>query len=142
MAPRSSATGAWVFDGLQSDRFADLRLSTPAFDGGDKLALELIAEAIADLEGEKAFPAPPEITPVVVLPLLRPLWIGKMAAELNDLSDESLLAYYESIRRQVAADVKLGGRHRLIGDSVKQYAERVQQEMQQRQMRFIPIDWR
>jgi hypothetical protein len=69
-------------------------------------------------------------------------WMGKMAAELNDLSDESLLAYYESIRRQVAADVKLGGRHRLIGDSVKQYAERVQQEMQRRQMRFIPIDWR
>jgi hypothetical protein len=49
-----------VFDGLQSDRFADSRLSTPALDAGDKLALEPIAEAIADLEAEKASLHPPD----------------------------------------------------------------------------------
>jgi hypothetical protein len=36
--------------------------------------------------------------------------------------DENLVVYYESVRQQVAADVRAGGRYRLIGDSVKQYA--------------------
>lgn len=65
-----------------------------------------------------------------------------MAVNLKYLSDESLLAYYESIRRQVAADTNLGGRRRLTSDSVRRYAEELQQEMQGRQMRFIPIEWR
>lgn len=64
-----------------------------------------------------------------------------MAANLKHLSDESLRAYYESIRRQVAADTNLGGRRRLTSDSVKRYAEELQQEMAQRQIRFSPIDW-
>jgi hypothetical protein len=65
-----------------------------------------------------------------------------MAANLRYLSDESLLAYYESIRRQVAADANLGGRHRLVGAGVEQHAEELQQEMQWRQIRFTPIEWR
>lgn len=64
-----------------------------------------------------------------------------MAVNLKYLSDESLLAYYESIRRQAAADANLGGRHRLVGDSVKNYAEELQREMEQRQLRFTPIAW-
>jgi hypothetical protein len=36
--------------------------------------------------------------------------------------DESLVVFYESIRQQVVADMRAGGRYRLIGDSVKQYA--------------------
>ena len=58
-----------------------------------------------------------------------------------DLSDESLLAFYESVRRQVTADNKLGGRHRLAGTRVKEYADRLKDEMDRRRLRFKPIDW-
>jgi hypothetical protein len=60
--------------------------------------------------------------------------------DLFNLSDESLLAYYESVRRQVVADHRLGGR-RLVGSTVKQYAERLTGEMDRRRLRFQPIDW-
>jgi hypothetical protein len=58
-----------------------------------------------------------------------------------DSSDESLLAYYESIRRQVAADNRLGGRYRLAGAHVKDHAERLEDEITRRQLRFTPIEW-
>lgn len=61
--------------------------------------------------------------------------------ELFDLTDESLLAYYESVRRQVAADNGLGGRHRLAGTRVKQYADRLTGEMKRRRLDFGPINW-
>lgn len=61
--------------------------------------------------------------------------------KLLDLSDESLLAYYESVRRQITADDRLGGRHRLAGTTVKQYADRLKDEMDRRRMHFKPIDW-
>ena len=62
--------------------------------------------------------------------------------KLADLSDESLLAYYESVRRQVAADNHLGGRYRIVGRSIRRYAEELGAEMMRRQLRFTPIDWR
>jgi hypothetical protein len=58
-----------------------------------------------------------------------------------DLSDESLLAYYESIRRQVAADANMGGRYRLVGSRVKEYADALKEEMSRRQLSFTPIHW-
>lgn len=61
--------------------------------------------------------------------------------KLLELSDESLLAYYESIRRQVIADGRLGGRHRFVSATVKQYAERLGDEMKRRRMAYKPIDW-
>jgi hypothetical protein len=64
-----------------------------------------------------------------------------MMANLDHLTDESLLAYYESIRRQVEADAKLGGRYRLVGDSVRQHGSQLQKEMEQRHLRFVPIQW-
>lgn len=63
-----------------------------------------------------------------------------MTENLDHLTDESLLAYYESIRRQVDADAKLGRRHRLVGESVRQYAGQLQKEMEQRDLRFVPIE--
>ena len=60
---------------------------------------------------------------------------------LPSLSDESLLAYYESVRRQVAADISSGGRHRLVGSVVKQYADRLTSEMYRRRLDFKPIVW-
>jgi hypothetical protein len=41
--------------------------------------------------------------------------VGAQVTNLLNISDESLRAYYESVRRQVAADTNFGGRHRLVG---------------------------
>jgi hypothetical protein len=57
-------------------------------------------------------------------------------------TDESLVVYYENIRQQVEADIQSGGRNRFIGESVKQYADRLGDEMERRRMRFRPITWR
>jgi hypothetical protein len=43
--------------------------------------------------------------------------------DLSKSSNESLLVFYENVRRQVDADIKSGGRYRFIGESVKQYAD-------------------
>jgi hypothetical protein len=56
-------------------------------------------------------------------------------------TDESLLAYYESLRRQVTADDRLRGRYRLVGANVKQYANELQDEMKRRELRFKRIEW-
>jgi len=60
----------------------------------------------------------------------------------DNTKDENLVVYYESVRQQVVADIRAGGRYRLIGDSVKQYADRLREEMDRRGLRFTPIDWR
>lgn len=59
---------------------------------------------------------------------------------LTDTTDESLLAMYESVRRQVMVDVRLGNR-RLAGNAMKQYASQLQDEMNRRQIPFKPIEW-
>jgi hypothetical protein len=61
--------------------------------------------------------------------------------DLSKSSDESLLVFYENVRRQVDADIKSGGTYRFIGESVKQYADRLGEEMDRRRLRFTPIDW-
>ena len=38
-------------------------------------------------------------------------------------TDESLLAFYESVRRQVAAATNMSGRYRLAGAHVRKYAD-------------------
>jgi len=61
--------------------------------------------------------------------------------DLSKSSDESLLVFYEYVRRQVDVDIKSGGSYRFIGESVKQYADRLGEEMDRRRLRFTPIDW-
>ena len=56
-------------------------------------------------------------------------------------NDHSLLSFYESVRRQVEADERLGGRLRFVGKTAKQYAEQLREEMEGRRLRFTPIDW-
>jgi hypothetical protein len=51
------------------------------------------------------------------------------------------LLYYENVRRQVQADMQAGGRYLLAGDCVKQYADKLRDEMDRRRLRFTPIDW-
>jgi hypothetical protein len=55
--------------------------------------------------------------------------------------DESLLHFYESVRRQVEADKLSGGRYRFAGDAAKEYADRIREELDRRRLGFTPIDW-
>ena len=61
--------------------------------------------------------------------------------DFENTKDETLAVYYESVRQQVVADIRAGGRYRLIGDSVKQYAETLREEMERRRLHCTPIDW-
>jgi hypothetical protein len=56
-------------------------------------------------------------------------------------NDQSLLQYYESVRRQVEADKCLRGRVRFVGETAKHYAELLSKEMERRRLPFTPIDW-
>jgi hypothetical protein len=47
----------------------------------------------------------------------------------SNSKDERLLAFYENVRHQVQLDMKLGSRHRLIGEGVKQCADRLHEAM-------------
>jgi hypothetical protein len=55
--------------------------------------------------------------------------------------DETLLVFYENIRRQVEADMQSGSRYRFAGDGVKQYADNLREEMDRRRLRYRRIDW-
>ena len=61
---------------------------------------------------------------------------------LHNLSDESVLTLYENIREQVSADVRLGSRHRLLGETARQHEIRFREELERRGVRFTPIVWR
>jgi hypothetical protein len=56
-------------------------------------------------------------------------------------NDESLIVFYENVRRQVRADMQSGGRYRFVGESTKQYADTLCEEMDRRRIEFTPIDW-
>jgi len=56
-------------------------------------------------------------------------------------TDKRLLAFYETLRRQVDADVRSGGRYR-FDNAVRQFADSVQTELQRRKVKFAPINWR
>jgi hypothetical protein len=55
--------------------------------------------------------------------------------------DETLLRFYENVRDQVQADNQFGGKYRFAGDGVKQYADKLHDEMERRRLRFSPIHW-
>jgi hypothetical protein len=55
--------------------------------------------------------------------------------------DERLLTFYENVRKQVELDKQSGGRYRLAGEGVKQYAERLREEMDRRRLSYRAIDW-
>lgn len=65
-----------------------------------------------------------------------------MTIKFSEQSDESLLAYYESVRRQVAADVQLRREYRLVSDTTRRFAADLQKEMELRKLSFVPIDWK
>jgi len=61
--------------------------------------------------------------------------------DFSNSKDERLLAFYENVRSQVELDNRAGGRYRLAGDGVRQYAEKLRDEMERRRLQFSPIDW-
>ena len=57
------------------------------------------------------------------------------------LTDKSVLTLYENIRQQVAADVRLGDRYRLLGETAKQQERRLRREIDRRGLRVTAILW-
>ncbi|WP_407186855.1 hypothetical protein [Bradyrhizobium centrosematis] len=60
---------------------------------------------------------------------------------IQDLSDASVLKLYENIRQQVAADLRLGSKHRLLGETAKREALRLEEELKRRRLPYTPISW-
>ena len=61
---------------------------------------------------------------------------------IENLSDESLLTLYESIRQQVSADIRFESRHRFMGETAKQESERLFKEIERRHLHVTPIIWK
>jgi len=61
--------------------------------------------------------------------------------DLRILADESVLRLYDNIREQASADIRLSGRHRLLGEAARQHAERLREELDRRRVRYAPIVW-
>ena len=61
---------------------------------------------------------------------------------VQDLTNESVLKLYENIRQQVSADIHTGSKYRLLGETAKQQAQRLRDELDRRRQKFTPIDWR
>ena len=58
----------------------------------------------------------------------------------SNSKDDRLLAFYDGVRRQVELDIRFGGRYRFAADGVKQYAEKLREEMERRRLHFTPIE--
>jgi hypothetical protein len=58
---------------------------------------------------------------------------------LETLSDETVLRAYESIRKEVAADLQVP--QRVLGETAKQRAEQLSEEITRHRLEFSPIDW-
>ena len=56
------------------------------------------------------------------------------------LKDESVLRFYENVQTQVEAERQLPHKF-LTGDSVKQYAATVREELNRRRVQHNPIEW-
>ena len=61
--------------------------------------------------------------------------------DFSGLKNESLLLYYNQVHELVLQDNRVGGPHRLAGENVRRYAERLREEMEQRRLQFSPIKW-
>jgi hypothetical protein len=69
-------------------------------------------------------------------------WMGVISVnDIRFLSDESLHTLYGCIREQVALDIRSGSQHRFMGETAKQQAQRLGEEMDRRRLRFELIEW-
>jgi hypothetical protein len=53
--------------------------------------------------------------------------------------DERLLAFYEGVRHQLTRDG--GSRYKFAGEGVREYAEKLREELERRKLEFTPIRW-
>jgi hypothetical protein len=59
---------------------------------------------------------------------------------IENLRDENLLRFYDSIREQVEADKR--SKHKFAaGHSVKEYAAALHEEITKRRLHHTPIEW-
>jgi hypothetical protein len=58
---------------------------------------------------------------------------------LESMPDERLTHYYENIRRQV--DLDRPHERKLLGPGVREYADKLRDEIVKRQLQHSPIDW-
>lgn len=56
------------------------------------------------------------------------------------LKDETILSFYENIRIQIEAERRLLHKF-MTGDSVKQYAATLREELTRRRVQHNPIEW-
>jgi hypothetical protein len=59
---------------------------------------------------------------------------------IENLPDESLTRYYENIRQQAEAD-RAHKHHFTAGPPVREYADRLSDEMIKRRLQPLPIRW-
>jgi hypothetical protein len=57
---------------------------------------------------------------------------------LQKLSDEAIVLLYDGIREHASVDIR---RHRLLGQTAKQQAERLREELDRRRLKYSPIVW-
>jgi hypothetical protein len=60
---------------------------------------------------------------------------------VHSMADDNILRLYENLREQVSADIRLGSRHRLLGEAARQQADRLREELDRRGLRYTPIVW-
>jgi hypothetical protein len=63
-----------------------------------------------------------------------------MLMAIENLRDENLLRFFDSIREQVEAD-RSSKRKFAVGHSVKEYAETLRGEITKRRLQYTPIEW-
>lgn len=66
---------------------------------------------------------------------------GDVRMRLKNLGDKGLLSLYESLRRRTSTANGAGLRSRVIGQNIKDYAEKLRAEMERREIQFTPIEW-
>jgi hypothetical protein len=67
-------------------------------------------------------------------------FLGDNVVRVVHLKDETLSHFYENIRTQVEAERHLP--HKFVaGESVKQYAASLLEELNRRQLQHDPIEW-
>jgi hypothetical protein len=72
---------------------------------------------------------------------LRGIKVGMEVVSIENLADENLLRLYESIREQVAHDLRLGGRYKFMGETARLRAQTLREEIDHRHLQVQPIYW-
>ena len=64
----------------------------------------------------------------------------ELIVSIENMPDERLVLFYEQVRQEVDADRK-HRQHFVSGPAVRQYADKLRDEMVKRRLQHSPIDW-